>query len=231
VNSPGELRDRVWIVVAAFNEAAVIGGVVRGLRAEYSHVVVVDDGSSDDTAQQARAAGAIVLRHVINLGQGAALQTGMDLANRESAEFVVTFDADGQHRVADIAPMVNAAIVGGVDVVLGSRFLGATVGMPGQRRIAIKAAALFTALTTGLWLTDAHNGLRVLTRKAARVIRLRQNRMAHASEIITQIARLGLSYTEHPITIEYTAYSLAKGQKLSDSLRILADLAVERLKR
>jgi hypothetical protein len=143
----------------------------------------------------------------------------------------VTFDADGQHRAADIAGLVEALSTQGADFVLGSRFLGDSVNLPSSRRFLLKAATAFTRLTTGLSITDTHNGLRAMTRRGARSIQLRQNRMAHASEILHQIATSGLKYVEAPVTIEYSAYSLAKGQTLADSLFILVDLFARRLHR
>src|SRR4051794_34339640 len=173
----------IWIVIAAYNEARVIARVVDDvLRREYS-VVLVDDGSGDQTAEIAESAGATVVRHPVNLGQGAALQTGIQFALRQGADVIVTFDADGQHRSADIASLVGALDEHGANFALGSRFLGRAVSLPAARRLLLKAATLFTRLTTGLTRTDTHNGLRAMTRRGANAIRLRQNRMAHASEI------------------------------------------------
>ncbi len=216
-------------MVPAFNEAQVIGGVLAGVRAVYPLVIVVDDCSTDATAVHASGAGAIVLRHVINLGQGAALQTGISYALRQGADAIVTFDADGQHRVEDIATLLEAWRWTGSDVVIGSRFLGSVVNMPAARRIMLKAAVVFTRLTSGLNLTDAHNGLRLFTRHAASSISIMQNRMSHASELVDQFDALGLKITEAPVTILYTSYSVAKGQKLSNSISILFELFLHRV--
>jgi glycosyltransferase involved in cell wall biosynthesis len=221
----------VWVVIAAYNEAGVIGRVVSDVRRRDYHLVVVDDGSRDDTAAVAAKAGATVVRHPVNLGQGAALQTGIEYALAQGADHVVTFDADGQHRAQDIAVLLAALAGSGADFALGSRFLGASIDLPPVRRIVLKAATWFTRATTGLRLTDTHNGLRAMTRRGADRIALRQNRMAHASELLEQIARSGLAYVEVPVTIEYSAYSLAKGQRLSDSITILVDLSAQRLHR
>jgi glycosyltransferase involved in cell wall biosynthesis len=172
-----------------------------------------------------------VVRHPVNLGQGAALQTGLEFALCEGADVIVTFDADGQHRAADIAGLVDALAQHGADYALGSRFLGSAVNLPPARRLLLTAATWFTRITSGLSLTDTHNGLRAMTRRGASAIRLRQNRMAHGSEILNQIAASRLKYVEVPVTIEYSAYSLAKGQKLSDALSILVDLSTQRLHR
>ena len=222
---------RFWVIVAAYNEAAAIARVVTDLKRSRYQVVVIDDGSTDGTARIASAAGATVIKHPLNLGQGAALQTGIDYALSQAAEVVVTFDADGQHRASDINCLLDALDRERAEFALGSRFLGHSPNLPALRRLLLRAATLFTHLTTGLVLTDTHNGLRTMTRRGAQAIRLRQNRMAHASEILGQIAASGLRYVEVPVTIEYTAYSLAKGQKIGDSVMILFDLFARRLYR
>jgi glycosyltransferase involved in cell wall biosynthesis len=213
--------DLPWIVIPAFNEGPVIGDVVAGVRARYRHVVVIDDCSRDETGDLAFQAGAIVLRHAVNLGQGAALATGIRYALSQGAEYIVTFDADGQHRVDDIPVLLNRQRETGAEVVVGSRFLGTAQRMPPLRRMVLKLAVLFMRLTSGVPMSDAHNGLRLLTRTAAERIRIRQNRMAHASEIVEQIGSLGLSQSEAPVTIEYTEYSLNKGQKLVNAIDIV----------
>jgi glycosyltransferase involved in cell wall biosynthesis len=219
----------VAAVIAAYNEGPALGEVLDGLRGgAVDFVVVVDDGSRDDTHAVALAHGAHALRHRINLGQGAALATGIRHALAEGARAVVTFDADGQHDPADI-PALLAALEQGNDVALGSRFMGTTEGLPARRRLVLQAAVLFTKATTGLALTDAHNGLRALSRRAAETVRIRQNRMAHASEILEEIARHRLRFAEVPVRVRYTAYSLAKGQRLSGGFEILLDLLKQRL--
>jgi polyprenyl-phospho-N-acetylgalactosaminyl synthase len=224
-------RAQMYVVIPAYNEGPVISRVVSEVKRAGYAVVVVDDGSSDATAEEARAAGAGVITHPFNLGQGAALQTGIDYAVAERAEVIVTFDADGQHRVSDIARLAEALVEERADFALGSRFLGKAPNLPPLRRLLLHAATAFTRLTTGLQVTDTHNGLRAMTRRAAAAIRLRQNRMAHASELLSQIAASGLRYVERPVTIEYTAYSLAKGQSLGDAVLILLDLFARRLYR
>jgi len=226
-----EVRQRTWFVIAAYNEAPVIQDVVLGVRSSYSHVIVVDDGSHDDTGAEARKAGAIVATHAINLGQGAALQTGITLALQRGAEYIVTFDADGQHSVEDVESMLESMCSGGYDVVLGSRFFGTTENMPRKRLLMLKAAILFTRATTGLNLTDTHNGLRVIRAQAARQMTLHQNGMAHASEFLAQISKHHMRYAEAGVHIRYTDYSLGKGQKLTNSFNILMDLLIEKIAR
>jgi len=223
--------DNVWVVIAAYREAAVIGEVVRGVICQGYRVLVVDDASPDATGELARAAGATVLRHPINLGQGASLQTGISFALSRGAQALVTFDADGQHRPGNIGDLLDALRQEDADFALGSRFLRGEAQVPPARRIMLKLATLFTRLTTGLRVTDTHNGLRAMTRRGASAIALRQNRMAHASEILHQIAESGLRYVERPVTVDYTAYSRAKGQTMGDALLILTDLFARRLQR
>jgi glycosyltransferase involved in cell wall biosynthesis len=220
-----------WIVVAAYNEQSTIQQVVSGLRRSFPNIVVVDDCSSDLTATRARAAGADVLRHPINLGQGASLQTGIDFALQKGAGYIVTFDADLQHRPEDVPLLLIALRESGADFALGSRFLGTAVNIGLTRRLLLKVAVFFTRLTTGLKITDAHNGLRAMTRRGALFLRIRQNGMAHASEILQQIAKSALPYVEVPVTVEYTPYSMAKGQKLSNSLNIVLELLTGALQR
>jgi polyprenyl-phospho-N-acetylgalactosaminyl synthase len=225
------LCARAVVVVPMFNEAQVIGEVVIQLRGTFPVVVCVDDGSSDDSAARARAAGALVVSHPTNLGQGAALETGIRFALALSeTDYVVTFDADGQHDVGDARAMVERAAQSGAQVVLGSRFLTPAGSVPPGRRLLLRAAAHYTRRTTGLALTDAHNGLRVLRRDAAEAVRLRLHGMSHASELLTVLARGGFSVEEHPVTIRYTDYSRAKGQRGYNALNILFDLAVDRMR-
>jgi polyprenyl-phospho-N-acetylgalactosaminyl synthase len=218
--------DDVYVVVAAYCEPSIITETVGTLADCFPHVVVVDDGSPDATAERASRAGAVVLRHPFNLGQGAALQTGITYALEQGARYVATFDADGQHAVSDLKKMLEILKEDDLDIVLGSRFLGKSPDLPRLRWIGLKAAVLFTKLTSGLRLTDTHNGLRAMTADAARKLKIMQNRMAHASEIINGIARFKLRYREVPVTICYSEYSLSKGQKLTGSVNILVELLV-----
>jgi glycosyltransferase involved in cell wall biosynthesis len=217
------------VVIAAYNEQGAIGTTVASLRETYTHVVVVDDGSSDATAESARQAGGMVLCHLINRGQGAALQTGIDYALQHGAEIVVTFDADGQHRRDDIARLVAPLVRGEADVVLGSRFLEHAADVPAARRALLRAGLLFTRLTSGLRLTDTHNGLRAFSRRAASLMSLRQDRMAHASEILDRIRSHRLRYVEVPTRVLYTDYSRAKGQRARGALRIVFDYFIDKV--
>ena len=206
---PDEVGRETFVVVPAYNEARVIGDVVRGLLTTFPNVVVVDDGSSDDTAAILKGLPVTVVTHYVNLGQGAALQTGIKHALERGASYIVTFDADGQHRIEDALAAVHMLSEGGCDAVCGSRFLGTTSNVPRTRKILLKAAVRLANLTTGTRMTDAHNGLRALSRKAAACLDLSQSGMAHASEIISQLRQHNMLIREVPVRIDYTEYSLA----------------------
>ena len=215
-----------------YNEAEVVGQVVSALREAFACVICVDDGSSDGSANVARAAGAVVVRHHHNLGAGAAIQTGIDYAlSRSSTRYIVTFDADGQHRVSDAERLLDVARERGFDVVMGSRFLGLDpLGMTGSRRALLRGAVWFTRVTSGIRETDAHNGLRVLNRFAASKIQITINGMGHASEIVDQVAAHRLTWCEVPVTIDYTDYSRAKGQANINAVNISFELLGQRLR-
>ena len=217
--------DDTWLVVPLYNEAQVVREVIEDARRTFPHVVVVDDGSRDDSATQAEAAGAVVVRHPINLGQGAALQTGITyVLERTDARYLVTFDADGQHSPSDAAAMVERAEAEDLAIVLGSRFLDGKTDVGWLKRLVLRTVAVVSSRTSGMHLTDAHNGLRLIRRDAAQHLDLTQNRMAHASQIIRQLGATGLPWREHGVHIVYTDYSRAKGQSLWNSVNILVDL-------
>lgn len=227
MNQTVEPTPGVWVIIPAHNEEKMIGQVLVELLGFPYHILVVDDGSTDQTMQAALRYPVTVLRHVTNLGQGAALQTGMRYAlSTPEAGYIITFDADGQHHASDLPGMLRACQAGSYDIVLGSRFLRSAqaIDMPALKRIVLKLAILFTRLNTGLELSDTHNGLRVMTAEAARKIQITQNGMAHASEILAQIAAKKLRFCEVPVTISYTDYSKQKGQSLLNIFNILWDM-------
>lgn len=221
------LTNDAWLVVPLFNEGAVVGQVIQEARQTFPNIVCIDDGSSDDSVEQARAAGAVVVEHPFNLGQGAALQTGIEyVLTKTTAEYLITFDADGQHSAANAMQMLQEAKDKDLAIVFGSRFLSSATQVGSAKRAVLKTAALVTRWKTGLRLTDAHNGLRLLRRDAAQAVHLKHDRMAHASEIVDQLAKTGLPWSERPVEIAYTDYSKSKGQSLLNSVNILVDLVL-----
>jgi glycosyltransferase involved in cell wall biosynthesis len=204
---------KIFIIIPAYNEAHAIGGVVRELKkAGYTNIVVIDDGSADKTFQEAQAAGAIALQHIINRGQGAALRTGLEFAVSEGADILVTFDADGQHRVVDIPAMIAPVLKGKVEMTLGSRFLVKKSNIPIMKRFALKAGTVFNWLMYGILLSDAHNGFRAISRSAAKKLDITADKMEHASEILDDIRKKNISFQEVPVVIKYTRYAIQKGQ-------------------
>jgi polyprenyl-phospho-N-acetylgalactosaminyl synthase len=215
-----KVRRDLYVVVAAYNEEDFIGDVIGTLKAQYPNVIVVDDGSTDRTGERAVEVGACVLRHVINRGQGAALQTGIEYALRRGAQYIVTFDADGQHSAEAIPALLAPILAGEAEIALGSRFLENSASVPFGRSILLRVAIVFTRLLSGVRLSDTHNGLRAFSRRAAGKLEIRLDRMAHASEIIDQVRSSGLAYTEVPVRVDYTEYSRYKGQRFSAAPRI-----------
>jgi glycosyltransferase involved in cell wall biosynthesis len=214
----------IWIIVPAFNEQQVIGDVVAGLRSAFANVVCVDDGSRDGTAEAALRAGAHVVPHPVNLGQGAAIQTGVEYARRQpGATLFATFDADGQHRVADVLNMIDRISRGDADIVIGTRFNGAAARTPPLKRIILRAAAWLSPSSRRLGLTDAHNGLRVFNRTVADNLNLTMNGMSHAGEFVKLIDENRWRVVEMPVEILYTDYSLSKGQPLLNGVNIVFD--------
>jgi glycosyltransferase involved in cell wall biosynthesis len=221
-----DTQPRVFFVIPGYNEAASVAQVVRQVCSRFLNVVVVDDGSSDGTARVAADAGATVVRHLLNRGQGAALKTGIEYALLRGADAIVTFDADGQHRLEDVDAMLAPVLANQCDIVLGSRFLAGPSGVPFMRRLTLKLGVIFTLLVSNIRVSDTHNGLRVFSRQAAQQIRINQDRMAHASEILDEISRLKLRYREMPTRILYTEYSKRKGQRSAAAFRVAWDFFV-----
>ena len=215
----------VWLVVPVYNEGQVIEEVVRHARQTFPNIVCVDDGSRDDSADRIRAGGATLVQHPVNLGQGAAIQTGIEYARKQpGAKYFVTFDADGQHRVEDVLTMLERLRSEEVDIVVGTRFLGdVQESVPLIKRIVLKTVVLLSRRTRRLGLTDAHNGLRVFNNKVADEMNITLNGMGHASEIVELIDARKWRVTEEPVTILYTEYSMSKGQSLINGVNILFD--------
>jgi glycosyltransferase involved in cell wall biosynthesis len=214
----------VWIIVPAFNEAGIIGDVIGELRSVFTNVVCVDDGSADDTGDIALRVGAHLVRHPVNLGQGAAIQTGVEYARRQQgAEIFATFDGDGQHRVKDLITMIDRLNAGDVDVVIGTRFGPGVTRPPLLKRIVLRTAARLSPRGRRLGLTDTNNGLRVFNRTVADGLDITLSGMSHAGEFIMLIAENRWRVAEEPVEVLYTDYSKAKGQPLLNGVNIIFD--------
>ena len=226
---------KIVVVIPAYNEAAVIGQVVIAVKKYIETIVVVNDGSRDTTALIARDSGALVVTHAINRGYGAATMTGIYQALRMNADIIITLDADGQFDPADIVHLMNPPLNNQADIVIGNRFAvstsiqNTTQQSLGVRMRILRIAALVTRWYTGVPVYDPHNGFRALNRRAAMVLDCRQDGMAFSSEIIEQIARHGLRFMHVPVSVRYTEYSVAKGQKVSNAFSIVWHLFMSRL--
>lgn len=216
-----ESGKKIFCVIPAYNEAATIKDVVKNVKQIVNDVVVVDDGSRDGTSRLAKASGAIVLRHAINRGQGAALQTGTDYAFLRGADVVVHFDADGQFIPEEINKMIGSILTGEADIVLGSRFLGIKSNLPWlKEKVIFPLARFFSRNILRLNLTDPQNGFRAMNRSAGERIKIENDGMAHCSEILVKIKRSNLRYKEVPITVIYREFGLS----LFGGFKILKDL-------
>lgn len=220
---------KVFVVIPAFNEAQSIGTVLGKLKQYNYQIIVVDDGSMDDTYNQATKDGVVVIRHIINRGYGAALRTGTDYAFSKGADLVIHFDADGQFDPQDIEKFINATKQG-YEVVLGSRFLGKHIDMPFSRLITLKLGIIFTWFVSGIKLTDAHNGFRSFTKMAWQKMHLILDQMAFSSEVIDELARLKIKFCEVPVTVIYTAYSWKNSKQGSwAAARVVKDFFMGKL--
>lgn len=227
-----EILKKTFVVIAAYYEEKTIAQVLAGLHKEgYKNTIVVDDGSTDTTSLIARKHGAIVLKHIINRGQGAALQTGISYALNHGATMIITFDADGQHQASDLPNVLQPIIDGNADVCLGSRFRNGQSNVPLFRKLLLKLGVLLMRVMYGIRLTDSHNGLRAFSRNAAAQLHITADRMEHASEILEQIMRHKLRYLEIPVTIKYTPYSLHHGQSSWNAVNIAFQMLKNKLLR
>jgi len=217
---------RVFCVIPAYNEEKNISEVVKKVRPLVDRLAVVDDGSQDRTTELASAAGAVVLKHVVNRGQGAALQTGNRWAIREGADVIVHFDADGQFMPEEIASLIAPIKAGRVEAVFGSRFLEKRSNIPWfKKMIIIPLARIFNLIFLGVNFTDPQSGFRALSRRAAEATEIKNDGMAHNSEILSKICRSGLSVEEVPMTVIYHDF----GQRLGGGFKIIKDLLLSKI--
>lgn len=219
----------VAIIIPVYNEVEVIYSVVENVLKTFKYVVCVDDGSGDGSVLEIERTNAYLVEHPINMGQGAALQTGIEYARTLPVDYFVTFDADGQHSIYDAIEMVKTLEAQEKDIVLGSRFLGNAEGIKKSKKALLKIAIIFSNITSGVKLTDTHNGLRAFNRKVANTIQITVPDMAHASEILEIIKRNHYSYMEIPVTIKYTEYSRSKGQGLINAVNIGFDTILRKI--
>ena len=225
------IKSNAAVIIPVYNEATVISSVIQSVLKDFKYVVCVDDASTDASILEIEKTDAYIVKHPINMGQGAALQTGVEFARTLPVDYFVTFDADGQHRVEDAITMIEYLKKNKDDIVLGSRFLGSTIGMKTSKKIILKMAIVFSNITSGTKLTDTHNGLRAFNRRVAETMQITVPDMAHASEILEIIKKNNYVYSEIPVVIEYTDYSKSKGQGLINAVNIGFDTLLRKFSR
>jgi len=224
------MNRNIAILIPAYNESVVLRKVVEELLPAGYTIIIIDDGSETPMKDHLKGLPVIVLEHPVNLGQGAALQTGLDYLRNINPDIVITFDGDGQHDANDIPKLIEPIIKNETDVTLGSRFLPeAKTSIPFSKKIVLQIARFVNLILSGVLLSDAHNGLRAFNNSAWRNIRITENRMAHASEILFEIRKHCFRIIEVPVNIHYSSYSKNKGQSAWDSIKVLFDLVLHKL--
>ena len=224
-------REIIAIVIPIYNESEVIQSVIEEVRCNgYNHIIVVDDGSHDNSYIVTAATGVVTLRHRINRGKGAAVKTGIEAAKRLGVDVVVTLDGDGQHDPADLDALIKPIIDDGVDVVLGSRLLHSS-GMPGIKIIANIIGNCFTLLFYGILVSDSQSGYRAFSKYAVSVIDTKADKYEYDSKVIREIKNNRLKFTEVPVKVRYTEYSMGKKDKqgLVNGLKTLARMIWDKL--
>lgn len=226
-------KGDVAIIIPVYNEEEVVRDVIFELRNKRKNdiIIAINDGSSDNSnSVLTQIENIYVLNHELNLGQGAAIQTGISFARQLGVKYVVTFDSDGQHDSKDIEPFLSELILNKRDIVIGSRFLvGSSTNISLFKKYFLKLSTFFTFFTSGIKLSDSHNGFRIINIGDNPKFELTHNGMSHASEVVDLISDLNLNYSELPCNIQYTEYSIAKGQSVWNSINIILELFIQRL--
>lgn len=223
---------KIFVVVPAYNEEKTIAKVIEDLMKMGLEIVVVDDGSNDDTYNIVESIikekkHGLLCRHLLNRGLGAALRTGIEAALMEDPDVIVTFDADGQHDPQDILNVSRPIVNGEADVVIGERNFKE---MPSSKKFGNEVMNIITMIFYGIKVKDSQSGLRAFNKKAAETIIINARDYGVSSEIIGEVKRHDLKLKEVPIKTIYTDYSMTKGTNTSEGLKILARLIMNILK-
>lgn len=218
-------NSEIFVIIPSYNEATVLRNTVIDVLRHGYNVIIVDDCSKDNSRNELSGLAVYYLRHRINMGQGAALQTGIDFAKQKGAKYFVTFDADGQHDSDDIPGMVEFLEKENIDVIFGSRFLpGSKTNVSRSRSFGLNLGRYINYCTSGILLSDSFNGIRLFSRVAAEKIRLTENRAIHPIEFLVMTAAEKLKYAEYPVTIHYSDYSKSKGLKNKDGIKMVIEI-------
>lgn len=228
------LQKRIALVIPAYNEGPVISSVIADLhkvfkKSNYDYqIVVVDDGSRDDTAAQARKEGAHVIQHILNTGSGGATATGLSYAQQNGFDVATTSDADGQHSADDVLKGVDALLNTKADLLIGSRLINKE-GMSRVKVLGNRGLTFITYLLFGIKVTDSQSGLRVFSTKALNQLKWKTSGYEFCSEMLWRAKQIKLNIDEFPIQAIYTEYSKAKGQNNWNALNIVKTLLTRRI--
>ena len=223
--------NSVCVIIPAYNEGKVIAEVVKGIKKALGNdgnVVVVNDGSLDNTSSEARRGGAIVIDHILNSGAGGATATGLSYANQRGYSIVATMDADGQHAPEDVLKGIKEIKNRDLDLLIGSRLIDSQ-GMSRLKVVGNQGLSLITFLLFGVKTTDSQSGLRIYSRRALETLRWRTNGYEFCSEMIWRAKQQGLGIGEYPIQAIYTEYSKGKGQNNWNAINIIKSLLKRRV--
>ncbi len=227
-------ENSVCVVIPAYNEAAAIGDVVHGITKTLSasnyifEVIVVDDGSKDETASIAKKNGARVIRHILNSGSGSATATGLSYADQRGFFMAATMDADGQHAPKDILKGLSLLEKQQIDLLIGSRLINSR-GMSRVKILGNRGLSFITFLLFGVNSTDSQSGMRIFSRRALKQLRWRTSGYEFCSEMLWRAKQIGLAMNEYPIKAIYTEYSKTKGQNNWNAFNIIRVLIRRRL--
>ncbi len=221
-------NEKIFIIIPAWNEEKNITNVLSSLIEKYQNVIIVDDGSNDKTIEIAKQFPVTILKHIINRGQGAALQTGNEYAISKDAEIIVHFDADGQFLIEEINDLINPIINEGYDIVFGSRFMGKESKIPWlKKNVLFKVGKIVNKILFDIKTTDPQSGFRAMTKNTAKKINIEHDQMAHCSEILHKSFKNKLKIKEVPMTVIYNKF----GQNFSGGVTILKDLIIKKILR
>jgi glycosyltransferase involved in cell wall biosynthesis len=229
-----QAKTRVALIIPAYNEGEVVGKVVKDLAKTFARttydfqIVVVNDGSADDTAQASSAAGAHVIDHIINSGSGAATATGLSYAQSKGFDIAATLDADGQHDAHDVLQGVNNIVKGDADLLIGSRIIESGE-MSLLKKVGNKGLSIITLMLFGINVTDSQSGLRIFSQNALKELRWKTSGYEFCSEMLWRANQAGLKISEYPIKAIYTEYSMGKGQSNWNGFNIVKVLLRQRI--
>jgi len=226
--------NKVCVVIPAYNEGSIIKDVVKNIKSSLDktsiiyEIVVVNDGSKDDTTAQAKLGGAKVIDHILNSGAGGATATGLSYANQNGFDFAVTMDADGQHLAKDVVNGIKNAQKTNVDLLIGSRLID-TKGMSKVKILGNKGLSVVTRILFGVNVTDSQSGLRIFSKKALAELRWKTSGYEFCSEMLWRAKQLNFNISEYPIKAVYTEYSKTKGQNNWNAINIVKSLVKRRI--